>query len=615
MPVPLTWIKQKKLPLFWLLTIPFTGLTIIGMGLMHVLSIQHSQEVALEAASLLTEQVSQNIQVQLEDYLEKPHLLQQGYIRTFQQGLVNTEDFDQILNFFSRQSEFLEPTIGTIAFANLEGEFVGANHSEKYLVLANSETNRAIQRYFIDENKKPGSLISQSPNYDARKRNWYKMAIEAGQPTFTDIEASVTRKRLDVTAVSPYFDQEGTLQGVFLTDLSLKNISQFLASLNIAKTGIAFITEHDGLLVANSTPEVPFTLSLETEEPVRLAAENSANPLIQAAAQNLSKKFDDGSTTQKDTQLIFQLQGERYILHCTSWENQKGIDWLITVIIPEKDFLGQVEIHNFKNLTVSMLVAGMVLIVGIIMARSYTAPLLLLSKMSQKIAAGNLDQVVPLPLSRELQILVSSFNQMTAQLKSSFSTLENRVEERTLKLAQLNQKLQRLAITDSLTQTRNRGYFDSQIQVIWEAAKQEQKAISLIVCDIDHFKIYNDTYGHPQGDRCIQAVAQVLLETAKPFNGLVCRYGGEEFTIVLQDEAASKAKELAENIQANLKQKSILYGVAKEQRVTISLGIATFIPSPRNTIQGMINAADKALYRAKAKGRNCYCIHREESII
>ena len=120
MPISRTWIKQKKLPLFWLLTIPFTGLTIIGMGLMHMLSIQHSREVALEAARLLTEQVSLNIQVQLEDYLEKPHLLQQTYIHAFQQELVDIANFDQMLDFFGRQSQLLEPTIGTIGFANLE---------------------------------------------------------------------------------------------------------------------------------------------------------------------------------------------------------------------------------------------------------------------------------------------------------------------------------------------------------------------------------------------------------------------------------------------------------------------------------------------------------------
>ncbi len=305
---------DSQFPLRWLLVIPFVGLTVSAVGLTGWLTIRNGQSAVKDVAGQLGEKVALNISAPLQDYLATPHLLQQSYSQTLRQGLLDPQDFDQMLRFFWGQTRPLDPTIGTIAFANLEGEFVGANQPENYLALANRDTGGAIRRYATDAEGNPQEIIRESPNYDARTRSWYQTAIEVGEPTWTEIEPSVTGRRLDVSAVTPYFDQAGMLQGVLLADLSLGQISRFLAGLTIGKTGLAFITERNGLLVGTSTSELPFTIPAEGEDPLRLAATASENQVIQAAAQTLTDQFEDLSQIQSLTQLSFSLQKNRYFL-------------------------------------------------------------------------------------------------------------------------------------------------------------------------------------------------------------------------------------------------------------------------------------------------------------
>ena len=108
------------------------------------------------------------------------------------------------------------------------------------------------------------NLIRERPNYDARTRDWYKAAVSAGRPTWSTIEPSALGKRLDLSAVSPFYDNTGALQGIFLTDLSLAQISDFLHSFTIGKSGKTFVIERNGLLVASSSIKEPFILSSES---------------------------------------------------------------------------------------------------------------------------------------------------------------------------------------------------------------------------------------------------------------------------------------------------------------------------------------------------------------
>ncbi|MGP1383213.1 MAG: diguanylate cyclase domain-containing protein [Thainema sp.] len=178
-----------------------------------------------------------------------------------------------------------------------------------------------------------------------------------------------------------------------------------------------------------------------------------------------------------------------------------------------------------------------------------------------------------------------------------------------LSLQQANKELERLASVDGLTQIANRRRFDAYLAQEWKRLQREHRPLCLILCDIDYFKLYNDYYGHPAGDACLVQVAQVLRQSLKRPADLATRYGGEEFALILPNTSAAGGITIAQTIQQALHELHLphVYSTASHQ-VTLSLGIASWIPQPDQSPANLIAAADAALYQAKQQGRNQYAI-------
>ncbi len=177
------------------------------------------------------------------------------------------------------------------------------------------------------------------------------------------------------------------------------------------------------------------------------------------------------------------------------------------------------------------------------------------------------------------------------------------------KLQQANQQLEYLAMIDGLTQVANRRRFDEYLQQQWNQLAPEQTPLSLILCDIDYFKGYNDTYGHPSGDRCLVEIAQAMNRAVKSSADLVARYGGEEFAVILPNIDQQEAVLVAMTIQNQVRQLQLDH-LASDVRnyVTVSIGIASTLPSHNRSPQALIAAADQALYQAKQQGRDRYYV-------
>ena len=172
------------------------------------------------------------------------------------------------------------------------------------------------------------------------------------------------------------------------------------------------------------------------------------------------------------------------------------------------------------------------------------------------------------------------------------------------KLADANIELQKLAALDGLTGIANRRRFDEAMKYEWQRGSREQRPLSLIMCDVDCFKAYNDTYGHPAGDLCLKRTAAVLTEHLKRPADLVARYGGEEFAIVLPETSAEGALQVADACRAHLETLAIEHSGWSRGIVTLSLGVATLEPTPELSYEELISRADQALYAAKQGGRN-----------
>ena len=168
-----------------------------------------------------------------------------------------------------------------------------------------------------------------------------------------------------------------------------------------------------------------------------------------------------------------------------------------------------------------------------------------------------------------------------------------------------NQLLQHVSATDSLTGVANRRQFDGVLDVEWARASRNRTWVSLILLDIDYFKLYNDTYGHQAGDACLKTVASLLIGSIHRPEDVVARYGGEEFAIVLPGTEFAGGSTVAERIRARVESVEITHArSAVSKYVTVSVGVTATIPRGGATPATLIAAADKALYQAKHEGRN-----------
>lgn len=169
-----------------------------------------------------------------------------------------------------------------------------------------------------------------------------------------------------------------------------------------------------------------------------------------------------------------------------------------------------------------------------------------------------------------------------------------------------NQELEALATIDELTQIANRRHFDRYLNTEWRRLARDRAPISLILADVDYFKGYNDSYGHLVGDFCLQQVAKALRDSVKRVTDLVARYGGEEFTVVLPNTDLEGAVYVAEAIQAEIRALAIAHSSSTvSPYVSLSLGVASIIPTLNQDPQVLIASADRALYQAKTEGRDC----------
>lgn len=177
-----------------------------------------------------------------------------------------------------------------------------------------------------------------------------------------------------------------------------------------------------------------------------------------------------------------------------------------------------------------------------------------------------------------------------------------------------NEELQELVFKDELTQLHNRRYFDEVMVKEWKRAIREKQAISLIMCDVDYFKQYNDSYGHQAGDYCLQKVAQCLALSCQRPTDAVCRYGGEEFVIVLPNTKYSGAIYIAGQIRSRLRQCKIPHEKSLVSKyVTLSFGVASCIPQVNEDYNLFLEKADNALFASKKQGRDRIILAEDEN--
>lgn len=213
--------------------------------------------------------------------------------------------------------------------------------------------------------------------------------------------------------------------------------------------------------------------------------------------------------------------------------------------------------------------------------------------------------IEPIILQSKIKIFLELYSQKKL-LEEQSRLLELKIQEM-LELRADNQKLETLSIRDGLTGISNRRHFNEHLEASLRNSFRSGKPLSLIMADIDYFKLYNDNYGHLAGDECLVKVARTIESNAsRPFD-LAARYGGEEFAVILPETDKNGAITVAEEIRKSIRQLALPHEYSNVSPfITLSLGVATIIPNlgETYTAEGLIDEADNALYKAKSNGRN-----------
>lgn len=290
--------------------------------------------------------------------------------------------------------------------------------------------------------------------------------------------------------------------------------------------------------------------------------------------------------------------------------------WSVLFAQPLTVALAPVEKQIRDTMFLFAIIASVVTIIAFAIGQLLTKPIISLTNIVFQFTAGNLDIRAKTRSKDEIGQLAKSFNNMAIQLQTSLETLEQRVEERTAELViakekaeDANQKLEQLANLDGLTQVANRRCFDRRLQAEWKRLTREQQPLSLILFDVDKFKLYNDYYGHLGGDDCLVRIAQTVQKIVNRPADLVARYGGEEFSVLLPNTDLVGAIMIAQSIQQAIYDQAIPHAKSDvKDIVTLSLGISSVIPTWDIKPDTLIASADKAMYNAKEKGRDRYSV-------
>ncbi|MEG3987503.1 ATP-binding protein [Microcoleus sp. S28C3] len=436
--------SPQKIPLRLVLVVPFVLQIFAAVGLTGWFSLHNGKTAVNNVTSQLRTEVLARINQQLNTYLETPHLVNAisvDAIRRF--GLWNPDNMGSMRSYFFWQLKQFS-TVNYISFGGEKKEFAGAGYKDDGTVvieITDRSTNFIDTIVSVDREGNPTQFKETHPDYDPRIRGWYKAAKVAGKPQWNKIYQYFIQPSLGISASQPVYDKNGTFLGVVSTDLFLSKIGDFLQSLKIGKSGKTFIIERSGLLVASSTAEKPFINTKNSKKTQRLKAIESSVPLIQGTAKHLIERFGNFNEIDSNQQLDFILNGQREFVQVSPFQDGRGLDWLIVVVVPEADFMEQINANTRSTVLLCILALVLATLLGIFASRWITHPIFRLSKASRAIASGQLDQEVEVNGIDELGILAQSFNQMAQQLRESFaalentnSELENRVEERTSEL-------------------------------------------------------------------------------------------------------------------------------------------------------------------------------------
>ena len=442
-----------------LLIVPFV-LQVVGItSLVGYLSYRSSQQAIADLAQQLTTETSHRITEKLDSYLQRAHQSNNARIAALKTETISLNDLDQLHRYLIGQHRQM-PDIKTLGFGGPDGTFLTSHRVSQADFEAGAtsleptdlpyEAGRSnpndpslFNLYTIDQSSHLQRQVETIANLDVRQRPWYQQAVNTRHSGWTEPFQLGRTNLLTISAYTPVVDGTNQLLGVFFVNISLDQLNHFLNQVAVGQTGEVFILERSGALIANSAGEPAYIASVADQPakspegsdspPVtrpdsinfrRLMAAESSNGLIRSVAQQIQSRLGAWAAIQQPEQSTISIHGKRQFLNVVPYRDDYGLDWLIVTVIPEADFMAEIEANQQRTIALSLLALLGSIASGIWTTRRLVQPLLALNRATEKLADGDLAPKTKPTLILEVESLRQAFHQMASRLDDSFRALK-----------------------------------------------------------------------------------------------------------------------------------------------------------------------------------------------
>ncbi|MCX7319292.1 MAG: diguanylate cyclase [Hyphomicrobiales bacterium] len=412
-------------------------------------------------------------------------------------------------------------------------------------------------------------------------RPYFKQAVASGEFTVSDYVFSRLTNLPTVMAAYLAPGETRADDAVILAAINLDWMSKLMSNLGDRPGVTALLVDHAGTVLA-----APANNAAAVGRPME---DLSLLPLIAAKMRNSQR--ESGSLS---------FVGDDGMRRAVSVATIPGTSAQLIVSIDEAEVTSNAD-HNIRTAYIQLAIVCLFALLGalVVAERMIIKPIRAISTMAKRFGRGDWSARMPRnSLPAEFVPLARAFYGMAAQLRG---------RERELRAS--NEQLTVLASVDMLSGLANRRGFQSRLDFEWLRAQQSGDHLALLMIDVDHFKLFNDSYGHPEGDACLARIGAELSALADRVSGFAGRYGGEEFCLLLPATDSARGSQIGEMVRTAIASLQVPHATSAHQRVTVSVGVAAAAPKHLETLRDLLEAADAALYAAKRRGRNAVVEH------